>query len=178
MGRRTGRELSDEERILWNLVARTTAPLKGKHVVEPPPPAAETPPQSPPAKTAPPALAVTTKQPDRLQIQHLDKETRGKLAKGRLEIGGRIDLHGLRQDEAHSLLHDFLTRAAGRGLRYVLVITGKGFSSGGEGVLRRSVPGWLVTPGFRRLVSGYEQAHRSHGGEGALYVRLRREAGR
>lgn len=175
MGRRAGRELSDEERVLWNQVARTTAPLKGKHVAEAPPPAAT---KAPAAKPASPTPMPVAKQPDRLQIQHLDRETRVKLAKGRLEIGGRIDLHGLRQDEAHGLLHDFLTRASSRGLRYVLVITGKGFSSGGDGVLRRSVPGWLAAPGFRRLVSGYEQAHRSHGGEGALYVRLRREAGR
>jgi len=56
----------------------------------------------------------------------------------------------------------------------VLVITGKGSSSGGDGVLRRAVPAWLSTPAFRMLVSSHDHAARNHGGSGALYVRLRR----
>ena len=172
---RSARNLSDEERILWNQVARTATPLKGKSAVAVEP-AMRTPEAGGAAPPRPTMREATPKpkQADRLQLQHLDRETRDKLGKGRLDIGGRIDLHGLRQDEAHSLLHGFLLRASERGLRYVLVITGKGFSSGGDGVLRRSVPGWLATPGFRQIVSGYEQANRAHGGEGALYVRLRR----
>ena len=83
----------------------------------------------------------------------------------------------MRQDEAHGLLLSFLSRAHARGLRYVLVITGKGSSAASGGVLRRSVPSWLATPSFRGYVSGYEDASRGHGGEGALYVRLRRQEG-
>jgi DNA-nicking Smr family endonuclease len=58
----------------------------------------------------------------------------------------------------------------------VLVITGKG-KMGAEserGVLRRQVPQWLSLPEFRSLVVGFEEAHIGHGGEGALYVRVRR----
>ena len=62
------------------------------------------------------------------------------------------------------------------GVRYVLVITGKGFSSGGDGVLKRQVPAWLSTPPFRALVSSHDLAARQHGGEGALYIRLRKTA--
>ena len=78
------------------------------------------------------------------------------------------------QSEAHALLLSFLQRAHAGGVRYVLVITGKGFSSGGDGVLRRQVPAWLSTPPFRALVSSHDVSARQHGGEGALYIRLRR----
>ncbi|MGB6117855.1 MAG: Smr/MutS family protein, partial [Mesorhizobium sp.] len=111
---------------------------------------------------------------NRLQVQHLDRTTQKKISKGRLPIEARIDLHGLRQDAAHSLLLSFLRRAYDSGVRYVLVITGKGSSAASDGVLKRSVPGWLTTPSFRDLVSGYEDAARNHGGEGALYIRVRK----
>ena len=88
-------------------------------------------------------------------------------------VDARIDLHGLVQGEAHSLLYGFLHRAHAEGCRMVLVITGKGSSLGSEGVLRRAIPGWLQTPQFRHLVAGFDEATRVHGGEGALYVRLR-----
>lgn len=106
--------------------------------------------------------------------QPLEKPVYRKLAKGRLPIEARIDLHGLFQDEAHDLLLDFLYRAHDRGMRHVLVITGKGSSLGSEGALRRAVPLWFSKPEFRFLISSYEWAARHHGGEGALYVRLSR----
>lgn len=65
-----------------------------------------------------------------------------------------------------------------RNARLVLVITGKGARGEGErGVLKRQVPHWLALPEFRTLVVGFENAHITHGGEGALYVRLRRTRG-
>ncbi|MGO4839141.1 Smr/MutS family protein, partial [Rhizobiaceae sp. 2RAB30] len=97
-----------------------------------------------------------------------------KLSKGRLPIEGRVDLHGMTQDEAYNLLLAFLRRAHDGGVRYVLIITGKGSSLRSEGVLRRAVPHWLSTAPFRSLVSGHDNAARHHGGGGALYVRLRR----
>ncbi len=106
--------------------------------------------------------------------QPLEKPVQRKIAKGRVPIEARIDLHGLFQDEAHDLLLDFLVRAHGRGMRHVLVITGKGSSMGSEGVLRRAVPLWFSTSEFRFLISSYHWAARHHGGEGALYVRLSR----
>jgi DNA-nicking Smr family endonuclease len=41
-------------------------------------------------------------------------------------------------------------------------------------VLRRQVPHWLKLPELRDYVIGFESAHIAHGGEGALYVRVRR----
>jgi DNA-nicking Smr family endonuclease len=95
---------------------------------------------------------------------------------GKHEIDARLDLHGLTQSEAHAALLRFLRNAHARDVRLVLVITGKG--RGGEpGVLRRQVPQWLGLPEFRSLVIGFEDAHIAHGGEGALYVRVRRARG-
>lgn len=108
------------------------------------------------------------------QMPKLDKATHRKIAKGRVRIDGRVDLHGLTQDQAYTLLLRFIFDAQRNGSRFVLVITGKGSSSGSEGVLKQSVPHWLATPPLRLCVSGFEDAGLSHGGTGALYVRIRR----
>ncbi|MCP2000233.1 DNA-nicking Smr family endonuclease [Nitrobacter winogradskyi] len=81
------------------------------------------------------------------------------------------------QTRAYRALLRFLQDASGDGLAFVLVITGKGRAKGADserGVLRRQVPQWLALPEFRSLVVGFDEAHLGHGGEGALYVRLRR----
>ena len=102
----------------------------------------------------------------------LDDPTARKLAKGKLSIDGRLDLHGLTQTQAHDRLLGFLQSAHKSGKRIVLVITGKGQLGGG--VLRQGVPRWLNESGFREITNGCSEAHASHGGAGALYVRLRR----
>lgn len=104
----------------------------------------------------------------------LGKRERIKLSRGRSEIEARLDLHGMTQIRAHRALTGFLHRAHHDGLTFVLVITGKGRSGGESGVLRRQVPEWLSLPEFRGFVVGFEEAHIGHGGEGALYVRIRR----
>lgn len=172
MTRRVEKKLSEEDRVLWSLVARSAKPLKGKATVELPVAEVLSKPEPAPPLTAPSAAIVKPKPHP--APHHLDEPTLDKLSKGRLPIEGRVDLHGMTQEEAYSLLHSFLHRAHAGGIRYVLIITGKGSSSGGDGVLRRSVPAWLSTPAFRHLVSSHDQAARHHGGSGALYVRLRR----
>ncbi|RWA97405.1 MAG: DNA mismatch repair protein MutS [Mesorhizobium sp.] len=167
-------KLSEDDRVLWNLVARTAKPLKGKFAVDIPDIAAEARPNQPQPALAS-ANAAGAAKPKAQHVTHrLDEPTLDKLSKGRLPIEGRVDLHGMTQDEAYSLLFSFLHRAHAGGVRYVLVITGKGSSSGGDGVLRRAVPAWLSTPAFRPLVSSHDHAARNHGGSGALYIRLRR----
>jgi len=107
----------------------------------------------------------------------LGRRERSHLARGRKEIEGRLDLHGMTQARAHRALIGFLSRASEDGLTFVLVITGKGRGGAAEserGVLRRQVPEWLGLPEFRSLVVGFEEASIGHGGAGALYVRLRR----
>jgi len=167
-------ELALEDRILWAKVAETAHPLRGKAAVRVE--AAEDDPADAPvgraAVVAAPGAAAGTSG-----IQTIDRTSHRKLARGQLAIGATVDLHGLTQDEAHGFLLSFLRRAHSRGMRYVLVITGKGSSTGGMGVLRRAVPQWMATKPFRAFVSAYEDAARVHGGSGALYVRLRRRAG-
>nr|WP_210382260.1 Smr/MutS family protein [Jiella sonneratiae] len=174
--------MSEEDRRLWASVARQAVPLAGrKHpklpeAVE----AAAAPPAPPqPSPTAVPAAAsglppAPAKRPA-LAAQHpIERPTRRKIAKGRIAIEARIDLHEMTQTNAHAALARFLAQAQAMGLRHVLVITGRGLSGGPRGVLRRVVPQWFAGPQFRPLVSGFESAERHHGGEGALYVRVRR----
>ena len=168
------RSLSDDERVLWSTITRSIAPLKGRKRAED---AAEiapaetrstarpaaSPAATPPRRTTPPPLAP------------IDRRTKQRLARGATEIGGRLDLHGLTQAEAHAALARFLHGAQARDVKVVLVITGKGGSDGeGRGVLKRQVPMWLEGPELRSLVIGYDNAGIGHGGAGALYVRVRR----
>jgi DNA-nicking Smr family endonuclease len=176
MSSRSGKKLTDEDRVLWSLVAKSAKPLKGRNPLEDEPskPAAE---EKIPAPAAKAVASPTAASPKRQHVTHvLDRPTLDKLSKGKLPIEGRVDLHGMTQSEAHALLLSFLQRAHAGGVRYVLVITGKGFSSDGNGVLKRQVPAWLSTPPFRALVSSHDLAARQHGGEGALYIRLRKTA--
>src|SRR6266478_5428078 len=100
-----------------------------------------------------------------------------RLARGNAAIDARIDLHGMTQAEAHGALRKLLHRSQASGAKFVLVVTGKGApnaSRSDRGVLRRQVPMWLALPEFRRYVLGFDVADTGHGGEGALYVRLRK----
>lgn len=176
------RNLSHEDRIIWAQVARTVDPLPGRKIedeewysVADTPAAARSGAHPPATQPQPPRKPEGSPGP---RLHAIEQPVIRKLARGRLPIDGRIDLHGMTQSEAHNLLFGFLARAHERGLRHVLVITGKGASRGSDGALKRLVPQWLTKPEFRFLVSGHEEAARSHGGEGALYIRLRRERGK
>jgi len=174
-------KLSTEDRILWGKVARSTRPMPGRledllefdeDIIEPVGPAGM--PVSVNAAAQQPAEA--PKEPG--GIPHpLEKPVKRKLSRGHLALEARIDLHGMIQSEAHGILLDFLIRAHERGMRHVLVITGKGSSLGSDGALKRAVPLWFSKTEFRYLISSYEPAARQHGGEGALYVRLSRSGG-
>jgi DNA-nicking Smr family endonuclease len=172
------RVLSYEERVLWATFTKAIEPLRSAptsapdegddavtHIPKParqaarPAKAVHVSPPVPPKPAAPPLTA-------------LGRRMKQRVARGKESIDGRLDLHGYTQNEAHAALLRFLRNAHARDARLVLVITGKG--RGGEpGVLRRQVPQWLGLPEFRSLVIGFEDAHITHGGEGALYVRVR-----
>jgi DNA-nicking Smr family endonuclease len=183
---RRKRALSEEEHALWESVAKQTKPLRKK------PRAAKAPPASPdagvdaaksdaPPKPPPASRIARAPKPEALPVAPplapLGRRERSRLSRGRKQIDARLDLHGMTQTRAHHALFGFLQRAHGEGLTFVLVITGKGRTVGAEserGVLRRQVPQWLGLPEFRAMVVGFEEAHIGHGGEGALYVRIRR----
>ena len=174
-------KLSTEDRSLWGKVARSTRPMPGRledllefedEIIEPVAPAGMS-----------VAVTAAAQQPAEAQkkpggIHHpLEKPVKRKLSRGHLALEARIDLHGMIQSEAHGILLDFLIRAHERGMRHVLVITGKGSSLGSDGALKRAVPLWFSKTEFRYLISSYEPAARQHGGDGALYVRLSRSGG-
>ena len=178
-------KLSAEDRILWGKVARSTRPIKGRlqdlrefeaAIVEPELPAKSAAPKVGSMASPEADKPKEAKKPSGLH-QPLEKPVMRKLSRGHLALEARIDLHGMFQSEAHAILLDFLIRAHERGLRHVLVITGKGSSMGSDGALKRAVPLWFSKPDFRYLISSYENAARQHGGEGALYVRLSRTGG-
>lgn len=112
----------------------------------------------------------------------MDRRSRSRVSRGTVAIDRRVDLHGLTQAAAERRLTRFLEDAQGEDAKVVLVITGKGkvSTSGREeerGVLRRMVPMWLAAPALRSIVVGFEEAAQSHGGTGALYVRIRKRRG-
>ncbi|XUM24747.1 Smr/MutS family protein [Bradyrhizobium oligotrophicum S58] len=181
---RRKRGLSEDERTLWETVARQVKPLRKKpRPVRPHPPMTTSEPQpDKPTMTQRQVVPVVAAKPARPAIPplvSLGRKERSKLSRGRSEIDARLDLHGMTQSRAHQALHHFLHRAQHDGLTFVLVITGKGTIGADpeRGVLRRQVPHWLSLPEFRSLIVGFEEAHVGHGGAGALYVRIRRPRG-
>jgi DNA-nicking Smr family endonuclease len=187
MGRRG--QGDDDDAALWEKVAGTASPLKrGRDAVTAPKPTkiaapvakAKPPPAPRPAQPAPRPAPKPAHVP---RAEPLDRQISRQLDKGRLEVEARLDLHGMRQRDAHAQLRRFLKTAQARGLKHVLVITGKGadqtasrsfYEEDERGVLRQAVPHWLADPEFATLVVSFSQAPRRLGGEGALYVRLRR----
>jgi DNA-nicking Smr family endonuclease len=109
--------------------------------------------------------------------------TQERLKRGMVQPDARIDLHGMTQDAAHRTLFAWLAMAHARGHRLVLVITGKGNPKNDDnapwmmsphGVLKQMVPRWLNEPGLAALIASTSPAHARHGGDGALYVYLRK----
>ncbi len=178
---RRKRALSEEERALWESVARQAKPLRNKPRISdshaPSKAEAQTAAKAMAhPKSAIPVAAPPPKKPVVPPLAPIGRRERSQLSKGKKEIEARLDLHGMTQARAHRALSGFLHQSHGDGLTFVLVITGKG-KIGAEserGVLRRQVPQWLSQPEFRTLVVGFEEAHIGHGGVGALYVRIRR----
>jgi DNA-nicking Smr family endonuclease len=184
--RRRRRQLTAEERTLWHTVTRSIAPLRGTgqlpESADPEPAPVDPTPAQPaaPASAAAPAPKKPS-VPPLAPLAPLERRIKQRLGRGSEPIDGRLDLHGLTQHEAHMALASFLRGAQAREAKLVLVITGKGargtddpFGDRPRGVLKRLVPQWLKLPEFRSYVVGFEPAHAGHGGEGALYVRVRR----
>jgi DNA-nicking Smr family endonuclease len=176
------RQLSSEEKRLWSHVARHVKPMKGRLPLPEPEPE-EAPAVAPAPRIGSPVLSLPPLPPPKPALPPLapvERKTLQALRRGRKDVDSVIDLHGMRQEEAHFALLRFLHRAQSSGYGLVLVITGKGGAAAGSGmfeergVLKRMVPHWLRLPDLRPLVIGFEDASPQHGGSGALYVRLRR----
>jgi DNA-nicking Smr family endonuclease len=182
---------------LWTAVASTVDPLRRKGLLKFGAGPLPLPAEEPPGDATPPTKAPPRRQPARQPFlppyqappspaeplhKTVDPAIRKKVGRGRIDIDGRIDLHGMTQNEARAALHRFIHARFSRGDRTVLVITGKGAKTDSDymaamterGVLRTMLPIWLNEPGLAPMVSGWSVAARGHGGEGAWYVRLRR----
>lgn len=166
--------LAPEDLRLWAIIAATVKPAKGRHLPTPPArtrPTAQTsgdvaahifPSPAPlPAPRSGPAGGPQTIEPGRKR----------RIVRERDPLAARLDLHGLTHDAARTRLISFLIQAREEGFRAALIITGKGKQ--GDGVLRRFAPEWLASHDLRGVVAGVSEAHRRHGGEGALYVALK-----
>lgn len=194
-----GRSVTSEEAELWNYATRSLARVKAKERVKAQAPSVAEPPLRTSAvaksrelsadKLRPTAPVQTPPPPARTAPQPLadfDRRKARRIAAGRSGIDAHIDLHGERLKDARARLTAFLYDAQAKGLKTVLVVTGKGDAQDrsdylahalGEprrGVLRRNVPHWLEQPDLRAIVLSYTSASPRHGGAGALYVQLRK----
>jgi DNA-nicking Smr family endonuclease len=186
------RRPSREEADLWRQITGDVKPLTRREkpaAPDAPAPKAKTrkPAPTADAKKAAPAKAPPPPPPPPRDpaLSHgaapgVDRRTADKMRRGRMAIEARLDLHGMTQAEAHRRVHAFIERQQEAGRRCVLIVTGKGIwrgldsGGGGVGVLRESVPRWLNEPDLRPRVLSFTHAQPKDGGEGALYVLLRR----
>lgn len=167
---------SEEERELFESTFSDAKPLAKKSVPAPKPAKPKI--ESPPVVLPPPVRSPS-------KPTGLDGRTAERLRRGMLEPEARLDLHGLTEDSAHRALVTFLRSASARGLRLVIVVTGKGLKPAApnepfdmeqrtRGVLKAMTPRWLAEPELAQFVADVRSAHRRHGGAGALYVYLRK----
>jgi len=154
------RTTSDAERKLFERDFREARPIK--------PRAAKTPGKKKSAASGPGGVNGATEE---------------RMRKGQVEPDAKIDLHGMTEAAAHRSLMRFLEGARARGNRLILVVTGKGNPRKAEsvawmqsphGVLKQMVPRWLNEPDAAALIASTRPAHIRHGGDGALYVYLRK----
>jgi DNA-nicking Smr family endonuclease len=162
------KKLTPEERRLWQLNTRDVTPLSqdahnSEELAEKSPPP-ETPVVKPVPKVKKIAAPALPPPPPSL----------GRKELRRLKIEARFDMHGLTLHTGYEGLERFLRVAQEKGIKTVLVITGKG-SMSAENTLRRQVPRWLQETPLRRFVASlHHPAKLQDGGTGAFYVEVRR----
>ncbi len=178
----------EDDKRLWRLVASTVIPrapekpekMRSKARIRPVKTATAISEQPThlasiaPLRVAPeelkPAPAKALKRP----AERIEPNRKRRIVKEHDPIGARLDMHGLDQDQARATLEGFIRRAYDDRHRAVLIITGKGRI--GHGVLKQRTPEWLAGPAVRDMIAGVSTADQRHGGDGALYVALKRKA--
>ncbi len=174
-----------EDEALWRSAMQDVRPIKKEE-----PSSSEEPeaPAGPADREADVPPATPTQPPDESKAPPpaagIDRRTEEKLRQGRFRIEGTLDLHGHSKIQAHDELARFIEAGYEAGRRCLLVITGKGggvrqdaehFFEPETGVLKRQVPQWLNEPPLAAKVIAFTPAQPKHGGDGALYVYLRRK---
>ena len=183
--------LSSDDFALWSKVAKTTKPLPGRNVA--PPSKAqtnETGLQKPgtrsvslPSAQQEKAVVGTSSSLRSGQTPGVDRRTAERLRRGQLQIEARIDLHGMTEAQAHAAFDAFILASYRAERRVLLVITGKGKASDDAerrtdsrptGIIRRALPGWINQSAIRPLVLAFTRAQPRDGGDGAVYILLKR----
>ena len=171
----TKNKMTGEDRLLWEKVTGGVEAYRGKkRLAVSKVPAKKAPTREKEAQDfSPPPVKAPHKNSSPTVPAGFDRATETKMKKGKLPIEGRIDLHGMTQEQAHRALARFVSGAIRDGKRNLLVITGKGSVSEG-GVLRRMLPLWCETGNLAGRVLALTQAQPKDGGAGAFYLRLRK----
>ena len=180
------RPVTPDEVRIWRAVVQDTKPLPGQvlpddpetvppEAIPSPPPPPGTPPLRPSAQAPVPKLRAIPAELAPGNTPGLDRRSSERMKRGEMEIEASLDLHGHTQENAHGELIAFIQRAYAAGKRCVLVVTGKGLK--GSGVLKNQVPRWLNQAPLRERILGFSYAKPLHGGDGALYVLVRRQRG-
>ncbi|MFC5344845.1 Smr/MutS family protein [Brevundimonas staleyi] len=192
MARRPPPDLTTEDRRIWARVSGSVTPpkarkatritpgallpdepLKPETIKAPRPPIVGKPKVSTKIMNAAPATPAKAPPPaPRSAPEELEPRRQRRLSRERDPIEASIDLHGFGRFEAEDQLRAFLVQSQARGLKAVLVVTGQGRRGGG--IIRASIHEWLQGHALRGVVSGFAMAHRRHGGDGAIYVTLKR----
>ncbi|ANI77498.1 MULTISPECIES: Smr/MutS family protein [Sphingobium] len=172
------RHLSSEEQALWSALTRSVWPLRpGSRPIDAPPALAVS---APPGLTPAP-LRPTVPSPSRAPAATLDSTWERRIRSGTLVPDMAIDLHGHSLSAAHARLNQALATALSRDLRILLIVTGKPPKASGfgrdarRGAIRAEIGHWLETSAYADRIASVRLAHPRHGGEGALYVILRRK---
>jgi DNA-nicking Smr family endonuclease len=159
------KKLSDEDRMIWHHIAQAIQPMRGK--TKPPAPVPSR------AHEASQHSFVPESKSKPEQPAPFDPAMRKALTRKKRGIDARLDLHGLSQGAAHSMVMNFIDTAGQRGCQIVLIITGKGKGEEG-GILRRYLPIWLEHPAMAEKIVSFEPAPPKYGGTGAWVIHLRK----
>lgn len=191
------RRLNPEEQALWRQLtqgirafrarprpAQSSAPESARGAPSPPDE-----PDQPPRRIkgrVPPPRPVPAPPPRvRVPVPVLDRGWERRIRAGQLQPDASIDLHGHTLASAHAALEGALTQAVAMGSRVLLVVTGKpraggagersGWEGKGRGAIRSEIGHWLDRSPLADRIASVRVAHPRHGGDGALYVILRRD---
>ncbi|ALE15571.1 SMR /MUTS family protein [Altererythrobacter epoxidivorans] len=183
------RGLSDEESVAWAKLAATVTPLPGtkpvrKHVIPSPPPAVPKTPAAKPAKgplkpQAPRKVPLPPPAPP-IQAGGLDGHWDRRIKGGAVQPDFTLDLHGHTLDQAYDRLMSGLDQARAMDARVVLLITGRSRPvdpadrAERRGAIRAKILDWLAASRHADAIAAIRRAHIRHGGEGALYLMLKR----
>lgn len=174
--------MTEEDERLWRRLTASVREYRRARAAETAAAAAKPSPSSPPASMANAPLKAASAPsarpkppPQRATGAALlaDRGRERRVKRGQVALERTLDLHGMNQDQARAAVGAFVRQAAAGGCRCVLIVTGKGRRSEGEGsgVLKQRLPQWLSE--LKPIASSFAQAHHRHGGAGAFYVFIR-----